>query len=89
MGSTSAEDTLLQVYSYRRRAVVEDYSTHVSLPENIVFCVINSGVTNLNLSFPNNLNTVSLTRNIIYLFAGGGRSGTAVACCALLIGLLI
>lgn len=82
-------ETLLQVYSYTRCTIVENYSRHVLPPENIVFSFITGGVTNLNLSFPNNLNTVSLMRNIVYLFAGGGKSGTTIACCALLIGLLI
>lgn len=59
------------------------------LLENITCSVINSGSAGLNLSSPDNLNTMNLTRNIVYLFARGGKSGRTTACCALLIGLLI
>lgn len=71
------------------RCTDKNYSMHILLLENITFNIIYSGTVGLNLSSPNNRNTMNLTRNIVYLFARGGKSGGTTACCALLIGLLI
>lgn len=88
MAFTLAEKTFLQGSSCMRYTD-KNYSMHILLLENITFSIINSGTVGLNLSFLNNLNTMNLTRNIVYLFARGGKSGKTTACCSPLIGLLI